>query len=141
MLELNLMVVADAANISNSGSLNLLGEFNTLISEEAPFALVGKVLVVRFQGTPNDVGQHVLGFRLLDPDRGLIWASPDTAVQYPPSPMPGIPARLQGIVALPNFVLPAAGTYEVEILLDGAVRGCLSLHAVLRRDMRGFAQP
>jgi hypothetical protein len=139
MIEVTLAMLADAANLSNDGKLNVLGEFNLLLADEPPWAVVGRSLVVRFEGHAGDIGMHTAALRLLDEDRNLVWATADAQIEFPPAKLPGIRARAVMIVPLPPFALMAEGTYELEVFVDGAQRGRTELHCVLRRDMPGDA--
>lgn len=139
MIEVNLALLAEAANTSAQSQFNILGEFNALLADEPPFGFVGKVLVLRFIGDPGDAGPHMFALRLLDQDRNLVWASSDAEVEFPKAAIPGIPARLQSISAMPPIALPSEGGYELEILVDGVVKGRIELHCILRRNMPGNA--
>jgi hypothetical protein len=75
MIQVDLAVLADAANLSQEGKLNILGEFNILLSNTAPWTMVGRSLVLRLTGNAGDVGPHTIGFRILDSDRQLVWTS------------------------------------------------------------------
>ena len=132
MIEVNLALFADAANISMEKKLNVLGEFNSLTAAQPPWMMIGKYLVLRFQGSPGDVGPHLLGLRILDEDRDLVWASADIPFTFPASPVPGVPSRLLSVSPLPPIALKAAGSYEFEVLIDGVTRHLVELYAVLQ---------
>lgn len=136
MIEVDLALLVDAANLSDDGKLNLLGEFNILLRPEPPWALVGRSLVLRLQGDALDAGPHTVGLRLLDEDRNLLWASGDNQIDFPKAMIPGLPARALTIVGLPPMVLKVEGTYLLEILVDGvARRPGVEFHCVLKKDM------
>lgn len=135
MIEVNLAILAEAANTSAQSQLNILGEFNSLVVVEPPWGLVGRVLVVRFVGNPADAGPHIFALRLVDQDRELVWASSDAQVEFPKSRITGIPARLQAISPLPPILLPSEGGYELEILVDGVVKDCIELYCILQSNM------
>lgn len=140
MIEVNLAILADAANTSAEGKLNILGEFNMLMTEAPPWMLVGRSLVVRLVGHAGDEGPHTVGLRLLDQDRNLVWSSGDAAIDFPRARVAGAPARLQAIMGLPPLILPTAGDYELEILIDGEAKGCIELYCILRGDVPGHAE-
>lgn len=135
MIELNLALLADAANVATTGQLNILGEFNSLLCEQVPAGLAGKVLVFRLTGSAADEGPHTLSLRLVDQDRELTWAANEQPLAFPKTRLSGTPARVQAISPLPPILFPALGTYELEFLLDGKAIGGLDIHVVRREDL------
>lgn len=139
-MEATLVLFADAANLTEDGKLNLLGEFNILLSDAPPWGLVGRSLVARLEGHAGDVGHHTVAFRLLDQDRQLAWASGDSPFEVPKARLPGSPTRHLVIVALPPILLHHEGPHVMEILVDGTVCGSGEFHCIRHGDLPGRAQ-
>lgn len=135
MIELNLALLADAANVATTGQLNILGEFNSLLPETMPTGFAGKVLVFRLTGSATDEGPHSLSLRLVDQDGGLVWAASDYTLEFPKTRLSGTPARVQAISPLPPMMFPTYGTYELEFLVDGKAIGGPAIHVVRREDL------
>jgi len=135
VIELNLALLADAANVATTGQLNILGEFNSLVTDSVPAGMTGKVLVFRLTGTAGDAGPCTLTLRLVDQDRVLVWATSDYALEFPRTRLSGTPARVQAISPLPPLIFPAFGTYELEFLLGGGVIGHIDIHVVRQGDI------
>lgn len=131
MLNVDLALLADAANLSDGGKLNILGEFNVLNTVAPPWALVGRSLVLRLVGNAGDEGTHTLGLRLLDPDRQLVWSSGDAQFEFAAAKIPGTVPRNAAIIELPPVMMRVEGPHELEILVDGQALESVELHCVL----------
>lgn len=130
MIEATITLLADAANISQEGKLNLLGEFDLLMSADPPWFIAQKMLVLKLRGTVQDQGEHVIGLRLLEEDGGLCWSSPDVTFSFPSPRSPGRPTTLLIVSPLPVIRIDEEGDYEFEILVDGYRAGEISLSAI-----------
>ena len=71
-MEVDLAVIADAANVSQEGKLNILGVFDTIWAREFPFRHATMVLVVRVRADFTEGGGHPLEVRLVDADGAQI---------------------------------------------------------------------
>ena len=63
-----LSVLADAANLSQEGRLNLLGEFNTLFAAEVPVAHPVLWFVAKMQAGAGDFGHHRIHLQVVSED-------------------------------------------------------------------------
>jgi hypothetical protein len=131
MIQVQLAILADAANITNDNKLNILGEFNILGAAEPPWTILRRCLAVRLIGDATDEGSHTVGLRVLDQDRNLVWSTNDRPLDFPRAKIPGTPARFLIVTELPPVVLHTEGPHELEILVDGTPRGSVDFYCVL----------
>lgn len=113
------ILFADAANFSQEGKLNLLGEFN-MLQTSGPHALLRGRLVARLTGTAGDIGAHQFSIRILDGDGNLVATSPNLDLNIAASTIPGLPPRIVVNLELPSLALSAPGDYVFEVYVDGA---------------------
>lgn len=120
-----LALLADAANTSGDGKLNILGVFNTIFSDQYPAVHPEMKLVLRLQMHPaeleqpkevhvqlrNDEGRRLDGFRA------------DFTVQARPgATLGGETITTDSILSVSNLYLEAPGTYEFLVLVNGEVK-------------------
>lgn len=80
IVEIALAAVADAANVSAEGKLNILGTFDTIPTRAVPVNAPGMVLAITFRLEYEDGGRsHPVAFELVDED-GVRLVSGNTAV-------------------------------------------------------------
>jgi hypothetical protein len=120
-MELDLALLADAANVTREQKLNILGEYDTLISNQETLRLPpGSVLILRVIAHINELGApHTVGVRLRDGDGNLRWSSPDLEVKFPEPEVHGLPSRCHIIAGIGGLPFPDEGSYEFEVSLDG----------------------
>jgi hypothetical protein len=122
-MERQLALIADSANISAEGKLNVLGEFDTLFAETVPvrhptFFFVSKLFI---EG--SDIGDRRLMLRLVDEDGNLV-LPPLTARLSIPAPGPelgGLRRSLPIVLQIQEATFPAFGAYVVELRVDDEV--------------------
>ena len=114
----DVLLFADAANFSEDGKLNLLGEFN-LIKTTGPEALAKGRLVARIVGNTHDLGAHELILRIRSADGDLLSEIPPLILGLGASRVEAVPPRTWFIADMPPVRLPAPGTYTFELHLDG----------------------
>src|SRR4051794_18211871 len=68
VVNVNLAVLCDAANVSREGKLNVLGEFDSIHASTFPLTYPTMVLVVRLEAHPTEAGDHTLRLHLNDED-------------------------------------------------------------------------
>lgn len=131
-----LALLADAANTTADGKLNILGVFNTIYSDVYPAAHPEMKLVVRLQLHPaeleepkqvhvqfrNDEGRRLDGFR-----------AEFTVEARPGAELGGETLTTDSILSVSNLYLEAAGTYEFLILVNGEVKAQIPFKAQLRQ--------
>lgn len=127
-MEIDLAVVADAANVSQEGKLNILGIFDTIWAREFPFRHASMVFVVRVGADFTEQGVHPMEVRLVDADGEQIFSA-----EGPLQVTGGTPGRAikpHIVMGLSGVAFPRAGDYAFEILIDGRHMRSVPLYIV-----------
>jgi hypothetical protein len=136
-MDVALAVLADFANSSADGKLNILGIFDTVYAEQYPAAHPEMKLVVRFGIHPAEIGQKKHIEIQLRTDQGqrvfrftveLDLIEPKEGQRVPAGEM----ITTDSILGINGLRIDAAGTYEFVILVNGEVKASVPLKAVLR---------
>lgn len=118
-VEVTLAVLADSANVSMEGKLNILGNFSNIKATTFPAQHPEMQLVLRMEASPAEIGRHKkLEMQLLDEDGGKI-SGFNADFEVPKPPKSGEPVSIQIITRIVNVVFPKAGRYAIWILIDG----------------------
>jgi len=126
-VEVTLAVVADSANVSVEGKLNILGNFSELMAKSFPARHPEMQLVLRMEASPAEVGMHKrLEMQLLDEDGGKI-SGFNADFDVPQPPKPGRPVSIQMITRMVDVVFPKAGSYVIHILIGGEEKATVPL--------------
>lgn len=114
-MELVSFVVCQSANLGPDGTFNILGGGrDRLAAPSFPLVVPTMTLVLRVEASPSELGQHRLGIRIVDADGRLLMAPPDAEFVIAPG------RRLVNfLMEVTNLRFPAAGSYGVEVRLDG----------------------
>jgi hypothetical protein len=116
-----LVAVADSANVSQEGKLNILGVFEVMWAAEVPVTHPMMWFVAKVRLTPADAGPHKLILRLIDEDGNMI-AAPLTADLTIPQIDPSKGAAIMPIVLqVGNATFRSFGTYTFELRVDEAM--------------------
>ncbi len=126
-MELKLAVLADAANVSVEGKLNILGEFSVIWSAAVPVVWPLMQLVLRLEATAGEGPRHRLGIRILTEDGQPIAPPVDAEVDFGPPFRAGVPHRGQFVIGIGGSVFPRFGAYSFEILVGGHSVGSVPL--------------
>lgn len=116
-MELDFALIADAANVSQEGKLNILGIFDTIWAREFPVRHAAMVFVLRVKADFTDQGSHSLEVRLLDADGEQLFRA-EGPMQVPGS-APGRPVKPHVIMGLSGVSFRAPGDYSFEVSIDG----------------------
>ncbi len=110
-------VLADGANVSREGKLNILGIFDTLHARKFPVTHPEMKLVLRIEASPAEsASKHAIEIKLLDEAGGAVLGMKAEVV---PRGVPeGKPFRMDQVVSLHNVVFKAPGRYEFAVLID-----------------------
>jgi hypothetical protein len=127
-LDVNLAVLADYANVSQDGKLNIMGIFQEVNPPVLPFALPQMYLVVSFTAGPAEFDSvKNIRIALLDNDGNEMLALEGQA-QVPRPPRPGRRPFINQVIGLNAVGFERSGDYEFSILIDGETRETVSLH-------------
>jgi hypothetical protein len=119
-------MLAEAANASTDGKLNVLGVFDTVFATEFPAVHPRCVLVVRFRPGVEDVGEtRHLEIRYEDVDQGGALWTVESDVEVSANAGGRTLTNLLTLTALP---VPQEGEFQFRILVDGAEKSRLPLY-------------
>lgn len=125
-MEKLILLVADYANVDQGGKLNVLGAFGRIYAPQFPAVHASMHLVIKLGADFEDFGkQQGLQIRFRDADGKILMALPTMNFTVNPKATP-IP-EVNFIIQVQNLVLPAAGQYDFEILVDEAEIGILPI--------------
>lgn len=129
-MDISLAVLADCANISREGKLNILGIFNTVHVQSFPGGLAQCFLVVRFAADVEEKGtRQRIVFRLTDPDGK--WTTELTAeMQVPAEGPPGSPETDLIVPAAPLDRFEREGPHELKIFINDEERRAIKVSAI-----------
>lgn len=127
-MELDFALVADAANVSQEGKLNILGIFDTIWGRDFPVRHASMVFVLRVRADFTDQGDHALEVRLIDADGEQLFRA-EGPIQVPGGP-PGRPVKPHVILGLSGVSFAAAGDYSFEVIIDGHHLKSVPLHVM-----------
>ena len=125
-MEKLILLVADYANVDQGGKLNVLGAFGRLYAHQFPAVHASMYLVIKLGADFEDFGQpKTLTVHFRDADGKVLLALPTMNFTVNPKAMP-IP-EVNFIIQVQNLMLPTAGQYDFEIMVDDAEIGILPI--------------
>ena len=128
-MEVSLGVLADGANVSQDGKLNILGIFNALGAATFPAAHPHMNLVLCFEATRAEEGKtKQVEIQLADSDGNKLFAI-NTSLVVPPG-APGGPIRMNHILALNGVRFPKAGDYVFNVLIGDDQKAAVGLKLI-----------
>lgn len=129
MLKISLAVLADAANISKEGKLNLTGIFNNINAVNFPASHPWMVLVFLLEGDRSDaISEHKLKIDMIDEDGNLVIPSIEGAIKFTVGPQGDIYAPQ--ILQLANIQFKKSGRHEFKIIINGEVRASVPINVI-----------
>lgn len=127
-MDVTLSVLADYANITQDGKLNIMGVFTEVNPPELPFALPMMFLVTIYTASPAEVGsEKALRVTLLDGD-GKQLMNLETPITVPKPIRAGSRVQLNSVIGLGGVRFDKAGDYQFSILVGGEEKKSLPLH-------------
>ena len=112
-------LLADAANLSQEGKLNILGVFDALQVATLPAVHPRAHLVVRVKGHREDVGAHTVHIRWMSPKGTELWGT--TGQLDIGAIPPGVEEMDLPLIAAIDLPLDQAGIYRVQVSLDDQI--------------------
>ena len=119
-MHVSFALFADAANISREGKLNILGVFDAIQVGALPAVHPRAHLVVRLKGGTDDIGQHVMTMRWVNPRGDELWTS-NGQIDVGAPPVSGTGPKEMDLPLIASLDLPVdlPGEYTLQIALDG----------------------
>jgi hypothetical protein len=133
-MHVKLALLADSANVSAEGKLNILGIFDRIGVHEIPALHPQMHLVLRLEAHPAERGRsHHVEIRLHDPDGETVFEVKGDVV---PQGSPGETIATNQILTLNNLQLMKPGGYTFVILINNDLKSEVPLAVEL--DARAF---
>jgi hypothetical protein len=127
-MELTLALLADYANISREGKLNIMGIFEQIFALNFPAVHAQMQLVMRLESTPFEAGTHPLHVAFIDADARELFAIPGSVAI--PDSRAGENITTNQIFVLNGVTLPKAGVYEFVISINDQELGRVPLRVM-----------
>lgn len=128
-MEVTLALLADAANVSTDGKLNIMGIFNALGGTTFPVVHPQMALVLRFEATRAEEGKtRQIELQLADGDGKKLFKIGAQLVI--PQGAPGSPIRLNHILMLHGIQFPKPGDYVFNVLVGDDQKAEIDLKLV-----------
>jgi hypothetical protein len=123
-MELSFLLVADYANVTANGKLNIMGIFNNVFAQGFPTVHSEMYVVAQLTAPTGEFGRRFhLEIKLIDEDGQEVACFPTDHIV--PEPPPGLGRRVEmnQILRLNNIVFPKPGVYEFRVLVDNDTKG------------------
>ena len=127
---LDLLLIADYANITADGKLNVMGIFNRINSKAFPAVHAEMYLVAKLSASPSEYGtKRKFVVKLIDEDGNLIVKVLDSEVEVPHA-KGGRIAEIRQILRLNGLVFPHPGAYQFSFLVDDDDKGSQTIQVM-----------
>ena len=132
-MDVTFAVVADYANVSREGKLNVMGIFDRVFARQVPARFPPMQLVIRLEADYAEIGDdHAIRVQLSDPDGEAVV---DIDGSFTPrGGQPGQKTSVNHILQLGNVPLQATGTHRVLVWIDGDLKREVPIHVVKAPD-------
>jgi Family of unknown function (DUF6941) len=126
-MEVTLALLADGANVSREGKLNLFGIFDTIFSRTFPTTHPQMQVVLRFEADPAEAGsRRDVEVQFVAGDGRVLFRLPGAMTVQ--QRVAGDRVRMDQILTLNNVQLEQPGRYRFHVVVDGEVAAVLPLH-------------
>lgn len=116
-MEIRFAVMADAANVSREGKVNITGIFDRINAQEFPAVHMGGYLVLGIEAHAAEAGRHKVRILFVDADGNLLMEMNGGLVVLEPEDR-STPVRGNEIIQTQMIPLPASGEYSFDIFID-----------------------
>jgi len=129
-MEIKLALLADSANVSREGKLNILGVFSNLNAKEFPAVWPSMVLVINLEAHVTEIErEHTIEIKVVDED-GKQLASIEGNFDIKPNKDPKMPSTRGIILPLRDVQFAKPGYYSFDILVDGRYEESIPIHVI-----------
>jgi len=140
-MDVTLALLADAANVSQDGKLNIMGIFNALGAQQFPVVHPQMALVLRFEASRAEEGkQRQVELQLANSDGAKLFKI-GAQLMVPTGSPPGQPIRLNHILMLNNVQFEKAGDYMFSVLVNDDEKASIDLKIVEVKQPQGQLPP
>ena len=127
-MDVTVAVLADYANVSKDGKLNIMGIFQEVNPPVLPFTLPQMYLVLSFSAGPAEFGlARNIRIPLLHSDGQEILAL-QARMHVPVAQRPGSRAYMNEAIGLAGITFPQAGDYAFHIVVGDDEKAIVPLH-------------
>lgn len=134
-MEVPLALLADYANVTSDGKLNILGIFDTVWAGKYPATHPQMNVVLRFEAHTAEASQSKdVRIQLMTAD-GAILLTMNAKLELPAlskNMPPGDPIRMDNIISLNGVRIPNEGDYQIAVLINGDTKRTIPLRARTR---------
>ena len=132
-MDLLVLLVADYANMTKEGKLNVMGIFTSINVRKFPVGLPEMYLIAKLSASPAEYGTtRNLTVKLLNDDATVEIMSWSQAREIPRG-TGGRRVEMNQVLRLTDLVFPSAGTYQFSFLVDNDEKGTLPIELVQLR--------
>ena len=125
-MELKLFLVADCANVTREGKLNVMGIFDRIYATNFPARHSSLHLIIKLVAELGEPGQtRDFTIKLLDPN-GNQGFDLSGQIQIPLSEQDRMP-EVNLVLELKDLIFPQPGPYDIVLLIDKDHKGRLTL--------------
>jgi len=129
-MELTFALLADYANVSQEGKLNVLGLFNRIWVQKFPAQHPQMHLVLRFLARAGEYGKtRQVTIRLITEDGKEVFSLPQNIAIGEGG---GRPLEINRILVMNNVVFSGPGEYSFRILVDDDEKGSVPVTLALK---------
>jgi hypothetical protein len=125
-MELSLLLVADYANTTSDGKLNVMGIFGNITAQSFPATHPEMYVIAQLSVSPAEYGRRFkFELKLLGEDGeelGTVGGENEV-----PRGEKGQRISLNHVMRLVNVMFPRAGIYEFAVLIDNDLKGTLAI--------------
>ena len=135
-MDVALALLADAANTTRDGKLNVLGVFDAIRAPTFPAAHPSLVLVLRLEAHALDWDrQHQLDVRFIDEDGHQLLGIKAT-LSVPPSPDPERPRRFTHPIQINGLNFKRPGHFAFDVRINGQSAATVPLDVLETKPAR-----
>jgi len=128
-MEIEIFSLADFANDSGNGKMNIIGTFDQINALSLPVVLPHCAVATRIRIANSEAGTHSVEIVCIDPDGNEFQRLP---VSMNVQPNPNAEYNAFNIpVNISNFKVDKLGKYAFELYYDGEFRSGLTMHVVM----------
>jgi len=126
-MEVSLALLADCANISREGKLNILGIFDRINAQALPVSHPQMQLIMTLEADRSEAERdHRIEVELIDADGNKLLGI-EGHVKFGPPP-PGERVKANHMIQINNLQFSRYGAHEFKILINNEVRRSVPLH-------------
>lgn len=128
-MKVALALLADYANVSREGKLNILGIFDRIYTQTVPATHPQMQIIMTLEADRVEADrEHKVEVELIDADGNKLFSIGGNLKFSPPPP--GEKVKLNHVILLNNLRFDHVGSYEFKILINNMVAGEIPLSVV-----------